>query len=209
MQAFARRYPRAFWYGVGTGLSAAAGWFVAEWSEIFNDWLGLQVTYDARPPWLRMLMVVAEWSPWVVLALLVTIRARRGRIVRPLAYALGAATPYVALGTFLLIGPTVEDRFRRERFDAAGWRRNTGENTLWPARLRMVDDLVAHHPLRGLTRDSVAGLLGEKDSTSSWKEWDVVYWLGPERGLIRIDSEWLVLRYGADNRVTDWRIVRD
>ncbi len=37
----------------------------------------------------------------------------------------------------------------------------------------------------------------------------MVYWLGPERGLIRIDSEWLVLRLDEGGVVREFRIVRD
>jgi hypothetical protein len=39
--------------------------------------------------------------------------------------------------------------------------------------------------------------------------WPLVYLLGPERGLIRIDSETLVIRLGPDGRVSDYRVVRD
>lgn len=76
-------------------------------------------------------------------------------------------------------------------------------------RLAMVDDLLARHPLRGLSRYSVERLLGPRDSTDYFREWDFVYWLGPERGLVRIDSEWLVLKLGLDGRVSDYKIVRD
>jgi hypothetical protein len=37
----------------------------------------------------------------------------------------------------------------------------------------------------------------------------MVYWLGPERGFIRIDSEWLVLRLDQSDIVREVRIVRD
>jgi hypothetical protein len=31
-----------------------------------------------------------------------------------------------------------------------------------------------------------------------FREYDYVYWLGPERGFVSIDSEWLVVRCGGD-----------
>jgi hypothetical protein len=89
------------------------------------------------------------------------------------------------------------------------WRRNAAPDPSWPARLTMVDHLLARHPLRGLSRDSVERLLGPRDSTAYWQDWDLVYWPGPERGLFRIDSEWLVARFGPDGRVSEYRIVRD
>jgi len=37
---------------------------------------------------------------------------------------------------------------------------------------------------------------------------DYVYWLGPERGLFSIDSEWLVLKF-KDNVVTRAAVLTD
>jgi hypothetical protein len=40
-------------------------------------------------------------------------------------------------------------------------------------------------------------LLGEPPKTEYFKEFDLVYYLGPERGFMGIDSEWLVLKLGG------------
>ena len=58
-------------------------------------------------------------------------------------------------------------------------------------------------------RAEIESLLGPADETSYFRRWDFVYWLGPERGFIRIDSEWLVLRFDAEDRVSEFRLVRD
>jgi len=42
-----------------------------------------------------------------------------------------------------------------------------------------------------------------------FKEYALVYWLGAERGFIRIDSEWLVVNFDKNNRVSDALMVRD
>ena len=55
----------------------------------------------------------------------------------------------------------------------------------------------------------IISVLGTAPPTDYFREYDFVYWLGPERGLFGIDSEWLVLKYGADGRVTEYRIVTD
>ena len=55
----------------------------------------------------------------------------------------------------------------------------------------------------------VVALIGEPDNTSYFREYDMVYRLGMERGFISIDSEWLVLRLDANQVVTKFRIVRD
>ena len=141
--------------------------------------------------------------------MLALVRITRGRVVRPLAFAAGAASVYVLVVGSLWLGPGIENYWHRREFAPAAWRRNERRDVMWPARLAMVDDLMARHVLRGLSRDSVERLLGSRDSTDYFREWDLVYWLGPERGIIRIDSEWLVLRFGVDGRVSDYRIVRD
>ncbi|WP_406694676.1 hypothetical protein V5E97_26830 [Singulisphaera sp. Ch08] len=76
-------------------------------------------------------------------------------------------------------------------------------------RLEMADRLVAGHLLHGKTRQQVIQLLGEPSSEGYFRDWNLVYWLGPERGYLSIDSEWLVLRLGRDDRVIESRIVRD
>ncbi len=76
-------------------------------------------------------------------------------------------------------------------------------------RLEMADRLIARGTLLGKTRDEVMQQLGEPPPTGYFADWDMVYWIGPERGYFSIDSEWLVLRLGEDGRVVENRIVRD
>jgi hypothetical protein len=73
----------------------------------------------------------------------------------------------------------------------------------------MVDDLRRRYPLKGRTRAEVVALLGEPRPTNYFTEYDLVYWLGPERGAISIDSEWLVLRLDKDGRIVEERLVTD
>jgi hypothetical protein len=73
----------------------------------------------------------------------------------------------------------------------------------------MADWLVGSGTLRGKTRQDVITLLGEPSDEGYFRKWDLVYWLGPERGYFSIDSEWLVLRLGRDDRVIECRIDRD
>lgn len=115
----------------------------------------------------------------------------------------------LAIGYFVFV-PSAEDYAYRTEFDPASWRgRSLDGEALWPARLRMVDDLIADKRLDGLTRGEVESMLGPGDRTDKWQEWHLIYHLGPERGLIRIDTEWLVIRFGTLDRVTEYRIVRD
>ena len=91
-------------------------------------------------------------------------------------------------------------------FDSSLWRNSA---TLLSVRLRMADDLVNRQTLVGLTRQEVVALLGEPPKTEYFKEFDLVYYLGPERGFMSIDSEWLVLKLGPEGRVKRAAIARD
>jgi hypothetical protein len=91
-------------------------------------------------------------------------------------------------------------------FDPSLW---NNSRTPESARLRMADDLIRTQKLLGLTRHEVVTLLGEPPKTEYFKEFDLVYFLGPERGFMGVDSEWLVLKLGPDGRVNRATIARD
>jgi hypothetical protein len=114
----------------------------------------------------------------------------------------------VGAGVWYFFGDSIRERLSRQRFDPVAWKADTPSFTN-AVRIRMVDDLLRRHSFRGMTRDEVAGILGEPAATGYFRDWDMVYWLGPERGYISIDSEWLVFRLDGQKKVTDCRIVRD
>src|SRR6185503_12498840 len=76
-------------------------------------------------------------------------------------------------------------------------------------RLRMADSLIARGTLQGKTRDEVVALLGAPRDGDYFSDWDLVYWLGPERGFISIDSEWLVIKFDREDRGADVQIITD
>jgi hypothetical protein len=119
-------------------------------------------------------------------------------------------TAGVAFVGFLLLKPRAEAYMHATRFDSAAWKaRSIDDGPLWPTRLRMVDDLLDGNLRSGVPRAEIEKLLGAPDTTSYFRDWDLVYRLGPERGFIRIDSEWLVFRLDAEGRVAAYRILRD
>ena len=73
----------------------------------------------------------------------------------------------------------------------------------------MVDALLSKHQFNGYSKKAVLELLGEPEQTNYFQDYDLVYWLGPERGFISIDSEWLVFKLDADLHVREYHIVRD
>jgi hypothetical protein len=122
----------------------------------------------------------------------------------------GAFFLFGVLGSgYLFYGYQIEDYLHRKAFEARVWKdRLAIEKSPYP-RLRMVDDLLGKQNFLGRTRQDVTDLLGEPDKTDYFKEYDLTYWLGPERGFFRIDSEWLVLKVNSEEKVTECRIVSD
>lgn len=128
-----RRWPRLAFFALGVLTAALCGWLLANWLEIAAGVFGMKVSYDTRPAWLRALMAAAEWLPWVALAVLTLVRINRGRIVRPLAFAAGAACVYVLAVGSLLLGPAIENYRHRRDFEPVAWRRKERGGSMWPA----------------------------------------------------------------------------
>lgn len=93
-------------------------------------------------------------------------------------------------------------------FDRVLWLQGDTDRSMHPSRHRMADGLVKSEVLLGKTRTEIEAMLGPPPTTDYFKSFDLVYWLGPERGYIRIDSEWLVVRL-SDGKASEVRIVRD
>jgi hypothetical protein len=102
-----------------------------------------------------------------------------------------------------------EDRCRTNRFDAVVWRDSARAYSHEAARGCMVDHLLRTVELKGQTRAAVVALLGEPRPTDYFDQYDLVYWLGPERGLMSVDSEWLVLELDPNDLVVDRQLVTD
>ena len=120
----------------------------------------------------------------------------------------GTMSPFWLLGGLMAFSAGKEYIGQRA-FETELWRDSAQVHGPDPVRIRMVDDLLQRHDFRGWARGRVVALLGEPPRTGYFTEYDLVYWLGPERGLVPIDSEWLVFRLDAVGRVGEYRIVRD
>ena len=92
-------------------------------------------------------------------------------------------------------------------FDSARWKAVKKSNDY--SRLRMIEPFRLTHRVNGMSKQEIVDLLGPGDDTSYFSDWDAVYWLGPERSILSIDSEWLVMRFGPDGKVIEHRIVSD
>jgi len=117
-------------------------------------------------------------------------------------------TNYIAFGilvTFvlaILIAGVVYQY--KHTFSTAKWLNNPEERTA------IVDDLLEKHELVGMSEAEVVALLGEHNNDYGYfnESNRYVYYMGPERGLISIDSEWLILDF-TDGVVSDCYITTD
>ncbi|MDX1996745.1 MAG: hypothetical protein SF066_03415 [Thermoanaerobaculia bacterium] len=106
----------------------------------------------------------------------------------------------------LVVLPTLGCRLGTT-FDAEAWR--DPKRVQAGDRRAMADRLLWTRALLGRSRTDVLALLGPPSSDGYFRDWGLVYWLGPERGYFGIDSEWLGLRLDAEERVIEARILTD
>ena len=107
--------------------------------------------------------------------------------------------PIHDFGWFMLYGYV-----RATPFEASAWRANSLDGgQMGPTKLRMIDDLLRQHLLKGRTGDEVQMLLGPADRTPPHHDGDLVYALGHDPGSWRLDVEWLVLRLNSSGKVSD------
>lgn len=75
-------------------------------------------------------------------------------------------------------------------------------------RSQMVKDVLNNILEEGLTTDMVIKKLGPQSESDYFSDYQLRYWLGPENGLVSIDSSWLVIKI-KDERVEKYEVVTD
>ena len=123
---------------------------------------------------------------------------------------MGVAALTVIVGGWLLLRSlSPMSRCDERQFTRARWNDPASAFGAKAVRGCLVDDLLRLENLRGRTRAEIVALLGEPSKTAHFRDYDLVYWLGPERSLMSIDSEWLVFRLDGAGRVSEHRLVTD
>lgn len=118
----------------------------------------------------------------------------------------------IGLGALYAIGafPTCGMRcFGRTTFSVAAWRAGAADDGHVPARGCMIDDYLRRYPPVGPSREEIVRQLGVPGEMDYFRGYDLVYWLGPERGLMALDSEWLVVRFDSSGRAAAGKLVTD
>ncbi len=200
---------RGLFFAAGLLVTVVCGVVVWRWMSLVP-----YGAFDQQPGWLKGLNRLVGWLPWIAVAIVLILRFAKGRNVRVGFYFLGTVTPVAVLIGWLFLGPVVENRIHRQRFDAVAWRKQeqSDGNLTWPARLCMVDDLMSSGRLDGLASEQVVELLGpphDKGFPFGSAQCDIHYYLGPERGFIRIDSEWLFIAFDKNGKVARYWLYRD
>ena len=112
-----------------------------------------------------------------------------------------------AVGAAALVWAEVGPFQSGEPFESGAWQDQHKVDK--GVRLEMADWLLSHEMLDGKTKSDVVAMLGTPDGTAYWPDHDLAYYLGPERGSVSVDSEWLVIDLGPDRLVQEAAIVRD
>jgi outer membrane protein assembly factor BamE (lipoprotein component of BamABCDE complex) len=92
---------------------------------------------------------------------------------------------------------------------ASWWNVDVDEGTSLQTRYRIADYLALTSRLKDMTRSEVVALLGQPADADKFRSHSMMYVLGPERGLFRIDYEWLAIDLDPTGRVTSVAVVRD
>jgi len=194
---------------LGIGIFVIYFFIMVHWMDIVRVMLGQpNLGYDQQPAVLKSLNKFCTYLLWIIVGVLFVRGFIKKNLVVPISIGLGFFLTYVGLVTYLIGGPIVKDYANRIPFDAVKWKNEELVNSVNPVRIRMVDDLLKKHHLVGMPKEELNDLLGIPPKTGYFSDYDYVYWLGPERGFMSIDSEWLAIKF-VNEAVSEARIVRD
>jgi outer membrane protein assembly factor BamE (lipoprotein component of BamABCDE complex) len=94
-------------------------------------------------------------------------------------------------------------------FVASWWNVDYERGTSLKTRYRVADRLASSGRLVGMTRTEVIALLGTPPGSDKFQDHGLVYVLGPGRGWIAIDYEWLLVDFDSAGRVSSVAVVTD
>lgn len=126
----------------------------------------------------------------------------------------GVFVAFLLFAPFLLLFAAVtygeaRDYLHRVPFESSSWKNPDLVESEDPIRIRMVDDLIRNRRLDGRSREDVEKMLGKPAKPEDLREFDLVYWLGPDRVAMGTDSEWLAISFDDRGVVREYGIVRD
>jgi hypothetical protein len=115
----------------------------------------------------------------------------------------------ISLFPLLIAGLIIYMNITKTQFDSSKWKQTGQLDQASYPRLEMADALIHDRTLYGKTKQEVIELLGKPSNDGYFKTYDLVYWLGPERGAFSVDSEWLLIQLDDSGRVVKYELGRD
>jgi len=95
-------------------------------------------------------------------------------------------------------------------FLASWWDVDTAQPNMFRTRYRIADRLASGNRLDNMNRQEVIALLGEPVTDAKrMGNPDLLYVLGPERGLFSIDYEWLLIDFDPAGKVSKVVVASD
>lgn len=180
---------RALFFGLGVGTFALSFFLSMAWY------------------WPGAMRFIVSYLSWIVLAVVCALDIQRRDLTRTLAFFGGLVCVYVMLMLYLFVWPEVNAYMRQMSFDAASWQDQEQVYDQDPVRLRMVESLLSEHSLIGMTREQLFVLLGPGEPDGSSTD-TILYWLGPEQGLLGLEDQYLKISLENDIITAVERIMR-
>jgi hypothetical protein len=76
-------------------------------------------------------------------------------------------------------------------------------------RIKMCRDFIAKQPWKGKTKEEIEAWLGKPDNFPFYNGWDFNYWVGLQRGPMKIDSAWLCFRFDNSGKAVEAQLKQD
>ncbi|GGA67728.1 hypothetical protein [Ornithinibacillus halotolerans] len=93
--------------------------------------------------------------------------------------------------------------FNQDKFSSERWKNEPKE------RGEMVDDFISTYGIIGMDKAEIMELLGEPENVYFEDPKNIVYYLGDEPSMIKIDSYWLIIWFNEDNEAVDYELKTD
>ena len=194
--------------GLGVVMVAVVAALFCYWPHIlgFITRRPHMVPYSAQTPMQKLIRARLWCIPLIVFVGILVACIRKKHLAGVLFYAIGVGASACLLWGVcmadLFVMPKISEYVNRMPFDSESWKNAEVGDRENPVRLRMVNDLLETYSLEGMSREEIEELLG-------WcSDYDCQYWLGPERGVLRWDSEYLVIVFKNDSVIDVKRVFR-
>jgi hypothetical protein len=108
------------------------------------------------------------------------------------------------------------EEFHDIEFDLGLWQSGSRDKIYSPTalkidapRIKMCRDFIANQPWQGKTKDELKKWLGKPDNFPFRNGWDFNYWVGLQRGPMKMDSAWLCFRFDNSGKAVEAKLMQD